>query len=547
LAGIIAERYALVEYRGDNGLFRSYLVEDLLLQRRAFMKVYPRLEGIGLEYLKAVTLARETGIPGLLLPEEAGILDGEDDEVLVYALFPELNEPSLGRYLALGFHLGGSEALGIARKILECLEELHGRGYLHLFLNPRNVLYHPSGEVLLKDACLRGDFFPEVLERLPRPDISFFSPRLMDGGEPRASDDLYAAGLFFRWMSGHLSPGPEKLLLEQLSDFCLSSGDDGDILAGSARHARELLDARAWSGRGSGVGGRGSAKDGASPSGQPPGEGACKGNPCGDDGYIRPICSWEEGASSHRDHGNPRLAAPRAEEETGDGGTAPGAMAFSGLPVGKTESRLRWPTLGRALLIALLASSAMAIFLVLGLFHRSGAARREPARLSAGAKDPLVSASLEVAAEGEGLPPRPGDVDPGIGGRPVDDGCLTGSQAQSADPAVPVISGAAGDKARCGEEDPLVSQGPVPNQPPVASFTLEPSRGASPLRVLCDASGSYDPDGSIVSWRWSFGMEGKRVYWMAESQVLPARIPVTLTVADDAGAVATATKFVTLF
>jgi len=49
---------------------------------------------------------------------------------------------------------------------------------------------------------------------------------------------------------------------------------------------------------------------------------------------------------------------------------------------------------------------------------------------------------------------------------------------------------------------------PPPNSPPVASFTRTPSSGEAPLNVSFDASASYDPDGSIVSYIWSFGDGG---------------------------------------
>ncbi len=45
----------------------------------------------------------------------------------------------------------------------------------------------------------------------------------------------------------------------------------------------------------------------------------------------------------------------------------------------------------------------------------------------------------------------------------------------------------------------------LPNDPPTASFAATPSEGSAPLSVSFDASESYDPDGTVSSYRWSFG------------------------------------------
>jgi len=48
------------------------------------------------------------------------------------------------------------------------------------------------------------------------------------------------------------------------------------------------------------------------------------------------------------------------------------------------------------------------------------------------------------------------------------------------------------------------TSGPV-NTPPVAQATATPTSGTAPLVVSFDGSCSTDPDGSIVSYTWSFG------------------------------------------
>ena len=43
------------------------------------------------------------------------------------------------------------------------------------------------------------------------------------------------------------------------------------------------------------------------------------------------------------------------------------------------------------------------------------------------------------------------------------------------------------------------------NQPPVAQASANPASGTAPLAVQFSAAGSTDPDGTIVSYLWSFG------------------------------------------
>ena len=85
--------------------------------------------------------------------------------------------------------------------------------------------------------------------------------------------------------------------------------------------------------------------------------------------------------------------------------------------------------------------------------------------------------------------------------------------------------------------------GLAPNVNPTASFTA----GAVDLAVTFDASGSSDPDGTIVSYDWNFGdgATGSGIN-SAHTYGAAGTYNVTLTVTDDRGGSATATSQVTV-
>jgi PKD repeat protein len=81
----------------------------------------------------------------------------------------------------------------------------------------------------------------------------------------------------------------------------------------------------------------------------------------------------------------------------------------------------------------------------------------------------------------------------------------------------------------------------APNVGPVASFTTT----CTLLDCTFDASGSSDPDGSIVAWDWQFGETGTGAGATApHTFAAPGTYQVTLTVTDDEGALSEKTESV---
>jgi PKD repeat protein len=80
----------------------------------------------------------------------------------------------------------------------------------------------------------------------------------------------------------------------------------------------------------------------------------------------------------------------------------------------------------------------------------------------------------------------------------------------------------------------------IVNRPPVASLSASPTEGTAPLTVAFDGSASSDPDGSVVSYTFTFG-DGSPAVTQSSPTIQhtyqnPADYFATLTVTDDAGA-----------
>jgi len=88
-----------------------------------------------------------------------------------------------------------------------------------------------------------------------------------------------------------------------------------------------------------------------------------------------------------------------------------------------------------------------------------------------------------------------------------------------------------------------VSAPPIPNTPPTASFSASPTSGQAPLAVTFNASASFDPDGSITSYAWSFGDGGSSSgVTTSHTYTSAGTYTAQLTVTDNGGATDSATR-----
>ncbi|MBL9206664.1 MAG: PKD domain-containing protein [Opitutaceae bacterium] len=90
-----------------------------------------------------------------------------------------------------------------------------------------------------------------------------------------------------------------------------------------------------------------------------------------------------------------------------------------------------------------------------------------------------------------------------------------------------------------------ITANPPPNQSPTAVITASATTGTAPLPVTFAGTGSFDPDGTIVAYLWSFG-DGTTSSLVSPSKAysVPGTYTVQLKVTDDRGGIATATTSV---
>lgn len=88
----------------------------------------------------------------------------------------------------------------------------------------------------------------------------------------------------------------------------------------------------------------------------------------------------------------------------------------------------------------------------------------------------------------------------------------------------------------------LADQAPPVNEPPVAMASASVTVGWAPLTVDFSSAGSFDPDGTIVDYTWSFGDTTPDVSAANPSHVYTerGRYTAVLTVTDDEGLTASA-------
>src|SRR5437879_6117906 len=135
--------YQIVELIGTGGMGEVYRARDTTLKRDVALKLLPA--AVLRDPERLARFQREAEVLASLdhpnIGPIHGIVDSEDSRALVLAL---IEGPTLADRIEAQ-PLPQTEAIAIAKQIIEALEYAHDRGVVHRDLKPANVKITPDG------------------------------------------------------------------------------------------------------------------------------------------------------------------------------------------------------------------------------------------------------------------------------------------------------------------------------------------------------------------------------------------------------------------
>lgn len=218
---IIAGRYRVDRFLAQGGMGEVYAAQDLELGETVALKTIACTNldqsRLAARLRAEVHLARRVTHPNVCRILEFGVHrehSRDQDDALPFFTMELLHGQTLAEYLGARIRLAASEAVPLARQMLDGLSAIHEAGIIHRDLKLENVFLEskPSGEVraVLMDFGLAR--FDEAHGRtigsssgsaLGTP--AYMAPEQALGGPPSTAWDIYAFGvMLFRMLSGRL-------------------------------------------------------------------------------------------------------------------------------------------------------------------------------------------------------------------------------------------------------------------------------------------------------------------------------------------------------
>lgn len=200
----VANRYRIIEARGEGALSVVYRAHDSVLGRDVALKVLK--SGPGLDRHAAERFDAEARTAARIVhPNIAAIYDVIDCELGRAIVLEYVDGPSLAERLKVCHALPEATVIAYARQIAQALAAAHAQGVVHRDVKPGNVLLTSSDDVKVVDfglvKALDGSSATLTQSGAFVGSVHYVSPEQAQGKATTPASDLYSLGIVIYQMA----------------------------------------------------------------------------------------------------------------------------------------------------------------------------------------------------------------------------------------------------------------------------------------------------------------------------------------------------------
>lgn len=205
LGTIISERYRLIRYIGGGGMSNVYLAEDIILNRKAAVKIInipPNdkervVQRFEREVQNATTLSH---------PNIVKVIDVDEDDHHYYLIMEYIEGPTLSEYIREHGPLSVDEAILFTKQILRGIGDAHHHMIIHRDIKPQNILLTDNKEVKITDFGIARALSETAMTQTNHVmgSVHYLPPEQAKGKAADESADIYSIGIvLFEMLTGH--------------------------------------------------------------------------------------------------------------------------------------------------------------------------------------------------------------------------------------------------------------------------------------------------------------------------------------------------------
>ncbi|KAA1042747.1 Stk1 family PASTA domain-containing Ser/Thr kinase [Macrococcus equipercicus] len=205
LGTIISERYKLIRYIGGGGMSNVYLAEDIILNRRAAVKIINippndkerAVQRFEREVQNATSLSH---------PNIVQVIDVDEDDHHYYLIMEFIEGPTLSEYIKENGPLSVDEAILFTKQILRGIGHAHHHMIIHRDIKPQNILLTEDKELKITDFGIARALSETAMTQTNHVmgSVHYLPPEQAKGKAADESADIYSIGIvLYEMLTGH--------------------------------------------------------------------------------------------------------------------------------------------------------------------------------------------------------------------------------------------------------------------------------------------------------------------------------------------------------